>query len=208
MSTASSKSTPMTYVKLLGAVLLILGIGYGLYYLYNQSTFTSKANAEKKKQEQEVVECNSRLKEFHAAIVKFKKEHKGSPPTSYKDLVPKYIANPEKLLCPTGKRWIDSKKAVAIGRLALNGKEYNTTYGFQIFTGSYHRAKKKLKEKAPEVICETHREALYRASYETQPRLGSFDEDNAKWLISEVKDAPILCIRSDGSTDPFKIEEL
>jgi hypothetical protein len=152
------------------------------------------------KQKTEIPECERRLAALYRAWSDYQKDHKGAEPSSVASLYPKYISDPAKLICPTAQRWIDSKRAIGHGEATFDGKKYTTTYGFLWLTSGAARAKRKLGDEAPLVLCQAHSEALYMAAYNKVLHPGALSEEKRQTLAPEVANSKDIAVLRNGKT--------
>ncbi len=117
----------------------------------------------------EIAACKTRLKAFHQAWALYRKDHHGQEPPSFAALMPKYIASPEMLVCPTARRLDTEKKGYDRGVVSFNGKDYPETYGFRWLTGANAVEVKRHKDAAPLIVCSTHHEAICRYIFHAEP---------------------------------------
>lgn len=185
-------------------ILIVIGVIAGVYLLGRSLLATSKARsgarAEARAQEAEQRECRARLAQFHKAWEAYQADHKGAAPPTIVSLVPKYVSDADLFFCPTAQRW-KSKAVMAQGAITVGRRQYPVTYGFLGLTSGFARSQKQLGDRAPLIICEAHQEAIYRAAYQAKPPLGVFDSEQRRGLIAEVREAPVLVVRKNGTVD-------
>src|SRR5258708_5035290 len=114
----------MVPFSILIAILLCAGGYFGIKSVHAHNAVNQELDAQKS----EVKECERRLALFHAAWERYRADHKGAEP-SIEALFPKYINDPNLLICPTAQRLVNMKKSVAQGSITIGGKSYPETYG-------------------------------------------------------------------------------
>jgi hypothetical protein len=189
----------MKIVKLLAVVLILAGGAYGVKGYMATAEISKRGSEEVKAQEAELTQCKDRLKLLYAAWDAYRKDHKGSEPPTIDSLVPKYVKDGDMLACPTFQRWSKAGRPLSKGEISIEGRKASVSYGFQWLIGSSGTVQKKLKDKAPLVLCESHREAAYTAAYKKSFDAHAFDESEATSLVGPVKSSPILAVRRDGT---------
>jgi hypothetical protein len=111
--------------------------------------------------------------------------------------VPRYIRDPQLLICPTAERWRRQGHGVSHGSIAINGTQYPVTYGFLWLTAGYPRMLKREGERAPLVVCRAHRSVFYQAVYKHPPPAGGSDEGGERPEAAPAA-AGVLVIRRNG----------
>jgi hypothetical protein len=164
---------------------------------YKVGQANARAAAELEKQTQEIAECRERLKSFHSAWAAYRKDHKNAEPGSFGDLIPKYIKDPNQLVCPTAARW--QLRAVGQGTVTVGRRQYPLTYGFKFLAAGYPMLVKKQGDKAPMIVCEAHEETVYAAAMQKVARPGAFSEDARHKLAPKVAEVPQLAVLRDGT---------
>ena len=189
----------MRIVKLLLVVLILGGGAYGVKGYMANAEISKRATDELKLQDSELTQCKERLKSFYVAWDAYRKDHKGAEPPTIESLIPKYVKDGDMLACPTFARWSKASRPLSKGETTIERRKFSVSYGFQWLIGSSGLVQRKLKERAPLVLCETHREAVYTAGYKKVFEARMFDEAEAKSLVGPVKSCPILAVRRDGT---------
>ena len=201
----------MRIVRLAIIVGAILGIGVLGYFLIRQALQNQHAGqaarAEAAAQKAERENCRKRLTQIYGAWKRYRADHKGASPPSVGALLPKYLPSPDLLLCPTAKRWIDRGKIMGKGTVTVGRRDYPASYGFLWLTSGYARDRKRFGEKAPLVACQAHGEGMFQAAYDRPAPLGAFDEKQRGDWVAEVRDAPTLIVRTNGTVDTLALSE-
>ncbi len=194
----------MRKVGILILVCVLIGGGYLAYTLKKAHALSSLAQEEGTTQVSEVQECRRRLALFYKAWASYKADHKGAEPPTIESLIPKYIPDPKLLVCPTAERWMKKGALMEQGVITIDRHNYPETYGFIWLAPSRNAVSlKRYGEAAPLIICASHQEGLYRATYKKRLPLGAFDEDQRTKWVPEVGTARTLAVRRNG-----KVEEL
>jgi hypothetical protein len=193
----------MRKIGLLIILCLIVGAGVFGYTKVRENGLRGEGQKELQAQESEKQECQKRLTMFHKALTDFQKDHKGGMPPNLEALIPKYIAKGELLMCPTALRWKDKGAGMRQGMIEMDERTYPVTYGFRCLSSSYPHGLKKYGDAVPMVVCEAHKEGMYRSVYHRPPSADAFDDEKRGSLVSEVRDTKMLAVRKNG-----KVEEL
>lgn len=197
----------MHWGRIILAVLILGGAGYGIYAFKNQvKTYPEALKTEIGHQEREKQQCRERLNLFYAAFNQFKADHKGAEPSSIESLVPKHVAV-ESLVCPTAKRWAEAGKPLEQGEFKVDGKFVQVTYGLRWLATGYSRDVKRNQGKAILVVCQAHSEGLYRAAYNKRPTLDAYMDEKRVNLVDEVRDSKNLALHRDGTIDEIPAGE-
>ncbi|MFN3650828.1 MAG: hypothetical protein ACK47B_14730 [Armatimonadota bacterium] len=191
-----------------GIVVVLLAAGVRAVTWYQKDgQYSSRAASELSSQQAEIEECKGRLATLHAAWESYRKANGGASPPSVESMVPKHLKDPKLLFCPTAERW-KGKAIMAQGNIKVGDKEYPVTYAFKWMVPGYDRFLGSRGENSVLVVCETHREGVYRAAYQKPPQLGTFDPSGRGSMADSVNKAPILALRRSGAVDVIGAEEL
>ena len=128
-------------------------------------------------------------------------------PPSFEALVPRYIHDPNNLLCPTAVRWQKLGHDVPHGRITVKGKEYPVTYGFLWLASGNARMMKREGERAPLVACYVHRSVYYGAVYKSVPPAGDSGELAAARRGPDAEAIGILAVRRNGEVGLLDADE-
>jgi hypothetical protein len=192
----------LVMVVIVGAV---LAAGYGVYHALSAMSEGGKqqtaAHAETSLESSEITACKKRLQLLYQAWKRYRTDHKGAEPPSFVALLPKYIAKPELLYCPTADRVRQTGGRVAAGNIHFQGKDYPETYGFLWLSPNNARLVKMEGDNAPLITCAVHQETIYRAAYKKSPSIGAFDAEQRAGLVPDVRNAAVLLVRRNGKID-------
>jgi hypothetical protein len=183
------------------AAVAVVAIGGGAIWLREQSALHAAAGQAEQAMKPELEACKERLAGLHSAWAKYRKDHGGAEPRPVDVLLPRYVKDPELLVCPAVTRWKAAGYTVEQGTLKFKGRDIPVTYRCEWLTASHPVQRKSLGEQAPLITCDTHREILYHAVYHKRPPLGAFDEPNRGRLIGEVANAPVLAVLRNGQVE-------
>ena len=195
------KASFTNVLMILLLAILIVGSGMFAYLKFGDNSRQGAAQQEQTVQKAEMQECRDRLAQFYKAWSAYRADHKSADPPSIEALIPKYLPNPELLVCPTAARWIKKGKPMQQGTMTMNRRQYPVTYGFQWLSSGYAHLLKKSGDRMPLVICEAHKEGLYRAAYRKPPGQASFDPEERMKLVPAVQEAYTLVLRHNGTVD-------
>jgi hypothetical protein len=177
---------------------LIVGAGVFAFTKIKENGLRGEGQKEFQAQVTEKQECEKRLALFYKAVTDYQKDHKGAMPPSFVSLLPKYIRSGDLLVCPTAQRWTKKGAAMAQGQIEFNRRNFPVTYMFRWLTPTYTHGVKKYGDEVPLIVCDAHKEGIYRSVYHKRPPADAFDNDNRGSLVSEVRDAKMLAVRKNG----------
>lgn len=179
---------------MLGVMVVAACAGAGLWLRHDRALAAASKN-QVRLLEPEIDECQQRLRAFHTAWSRYRRDHKGQEPPSFEAMIPRYIHDPHVLVCPTAERWQRQGHAVPHGSIKIGGKEYPVTYGFLWLAAGYPRLLKREGERAPLAVCRVHRSVFYAAVYRSPPPMGGSGEGGEQSVPAA---AGVLVIRRDG----------
>ncbi|HLJ57445.1 MAG TPA: hypothetical protein VKT77_20575 [Chthonomonadaceae bacterium] len=197
----SPRAQPNAGPKLLVGIIVLVALCAIGVFGFRRLTDAGVAGKEIDQQKAEIEECKKNLAEFQVAWTHYKKDHNGRDPGKPEDLVPKYISDPDKLVCPTAKRWIGMGKNMSQGTILIAGKQHPTTYEFRVFSASYPIQVRQTGDRTILIACDSHREGVYRAVYHRGPQLNTFDPDQRAGLNEAVRDTKTIVLRKNGTVD-------
>ncbi len=179
--------------------LLALGVaGAGGFWLVQGGILGSRAREEATTMAPALAECRARLAELHAAWARYRAEHKGAEPPTLDALVPAYLKEPEKLICPIGALAQQQGRFLEQGVFTLNRRNYPVTYRLMWLTADSARQVKHFGEHAPLVVCSSHYEYLFQELHNRRPLLKELDPDPRAALARLTPAASDLAVRRSG----------
>ncbi|HLI50031.1 MAG TPA: hypothetical protein VKV18_15275 [Chthonomonas sp.] len=193
-------------------VILVLVIVVGGYFLVAHLV---KVYAERNAAEREIAlerpeidACKQRLLLFYNAWKRYRADHKGAEPPSLEALIPKYIPDPNLLVCPTVARWAKKGVHFTVGTVAIGRRVYPVSYGFRWLASSMNAYDiKKEGDNAPLVVCYSHEEGVYWAAYHRPPPVGAFNQAQRDRWVAPVRHTYALVIRRNGKIDTLSPDD-
>lgn len=195
------KSSFVNVLVMLLIAIVIVGAGALIYQKFGEHGEQASGEKEQENQKAEIAECRRRMALFYKAWSAYKADHKNGDPPSIEAMIPKYIPDPNLLMCPTADRWIKKGKPMQQGTVVIDRKQYPVTYGFRWLSSGYARLQKKAGGQMPLIICEAHRDGVFRGAYNKPPGQASFDSAERAKLVPVVRDARTLVLRYNGTID-------
>ncbi len=192
---------PKINTKALVGIVVIAAAVAGGSIVYKKSQIAVRGAAEAKLEEPEIVECKHRLGLLYAAWKHYRTDHKSQDPPSVEALFPKYLHDPEMLMCPTQKRLTDAHIHLEVGWLKFNNKDYQVSYGFKWMSAGFSKFLQKKGDKIPLIVCTSHYTGTYKAAYNVIPKDARTDSDERSKLVEPVRNAPVLAVRRNGTVD-------
>lgn len=189
------------------ALIAVGALAYGVTRLKGSSDVSGRAATEAKAEEAEQKECEANLALFYNAWKKYKADNKGATPPNVQALIPKYIPDTSKLICPTAARLDKEQIHLDRGSLKMDGKSIDSTYGFQWLTAGFPKQAQKQGDTIPLVVCKCHQQAIYTMGYNKKFKEGAFDDEERGKLVSEVANAPVLAVRMNGKVEALSAAE-
>lgn len=192
----------MRLARILLAVVVLGGIlGLGYAWSHRTKVYPDAARREAELEQPEIQECRARLTRIYDAWKAYRADHKGGDPPNVEALFPKYLHDPNLLLCPTAARLAKKNIVLDQGIITVDKHNYPVTYGFLWLTSGYPRRVKKIGDTIPLIRCGTHAEAIYAVAYGHKPRPGAFGEETMPKWIDDVRQSRIQVIRRNGQLD-------
>ena len=182
---------------------LVVGLGAGVWLWSRNAEGQAKLRKQAAPMKAEIEECRSRLASFYKGWSSYRKAHKGAEPPSVESMIPRYIKNPELLLCPTGERLTKQNKGFERGMIEWKGTRYPVTYGFRWLTPASAIQTRRMGDAAPLIVCATHREAIGRYVYSKDPSEFVATAERQKELVAAGATGQDLVLRRNGKIDYF-----
>jgi hypothetical protein len=180
-------------------VALLGGVGFGGYRALEARSERAAADVEAARQRAERQTCRAYLREIYQAVAVYRRLHHGQLPPSCEALIPRYLSDPKHLLCPTADRWSARGRPLSAGQIIARRRVYPVSYGLRWLAAGFRPASAGRPQDL--VICDAHREGMYRAVYDRPIPLGAFDEPQRERLSAPVRSAPVLKVHADGKLD-------
>ena len=158
-----------------------------------------------KLEEPEIVECKRRLGLFYTAWKQYRTDHKNQDPPSLEALFPKYLHDPDTLMCPSQKRLSEAHVHLEVGWLKYNKKDYQVSYGFKWMSAGFTKFLQKKGDKIPLIVCTSHYTGTYKQAYNVIPKDARIDADERSKLVESVRNAPVLAVRRNGTVEAIDL---
>lgn len=186
----------------------LVAIGLFGYSKVKENGLRSEGQKELQEQEAEHKECEKRLAMFYKAVSDYQKDHKDAMPPNFESLLPKYIKSGDLLLCPTAARWTKRGALMGQGQIEFERRKYPVTYGFRWLTaGTFSMGLRKHGDAVPLIVCDSHKEGMYRAVYKKPVPADAFSDEKRNSLVSEVRDSKMLAVRKNGKVEALNPDE-
>lgn len=197
----------MRMLRVFAALGLVAAAGLFGYTKVKENGLRSEGQKELQVQEAERKECEKRLTMFYKAVSDYQKDHKDAMPPSFLSLLPKYIKDADLLLCPTAARWTKKGAAMGQGQIEFERRKYPVTYGFRWLSSMYPRGLQQHGDAVPLIVCDSHKEGMYRAVYHKPVPADAFSDEKRGGLVAEVRDAKMLAVRKNGKVEALNPDE-